>query len=80
MDGSQKVPYRFVETLRASPVRAVVEGLRAWIKFCTAQVRAGHALNDPKADEIAQAVRSNDPVKAMLELVDASDLLPFMRA
>ena len=80
MDGSQKVPYRFVETLRASPVPAVVEGLRAWIKFCTAQVRAGHALNDPKADEIAQAVRSNDPVKAMLELVDASDLLPFMRA
>lgn len=80
MDGSQKVPYRFVETLRASPVPAVVEGLKAWIRFCTDQVRAGQALNDPKADEIAQAVRSGDPLKAMLALVDATDLLPLMRA
>jgi fructuronate reductase len=78
MDGSQKVPYRFVGTLREGDAPAVRRGVQAWIGFCTSQVQAGAILNDPKADEIATAVRSADPVGAMLKIVGAADLRPLI--
>ena len=79
MDGTQKVPYRFIATLRDGPAPAVVEGVRAWIEFCTSETKAGRVLNDPKAAQIAAAVRADDPVPALLELVGAADLTPIIR-
>ncbi|MGC1494235.1 MAG: mannitol dehydrogenase family protein [Sulfitobacter sp.] len=79
MDGSQKVPYRFIATLRDGDAPAVVFGLRAWIAFCVSETIAGRELNDPKADQIAKAARSEDPVTALLALVGASDLAPLMQ-
>lgn len=79
MDGAQKVPYRFITTLRDGPAPAVVEGVRAWIEFCTSETQAGRALNDPKAAQIAAAVRTDDPAAALLALVGATDLAPIIR-
>jgi fructuronate reductase len=79
MDGSQKVPYRFIATLRAGNAPAVVDGLRAWIAFCLTETAAGRALNDPKAGEIAQAAAASDPTAALLALVGAADLAPLIR-
>lgn len=79
MDGSQKVPYRFIGTLRAGDAPAVVEGVRAWIAFCIGETAAERTLNDPKAEEIKRAVAGDDPTLALLALVGADDLAPLIR-
>jgi fructuronate reductase len=79
MDGSQKVPYRFVGTLRAGQADAVLAGIKAWIAFCISETNAGRPLNDPKAAEIAHAVHSGNPALALLELVGAADLFGLIK-
>ena len=37
MDGSQKLPYRFVPTLRETGSQAVIAGMRAWISYCMSE-------------------------------------------
>ena len=74
MDGSQKVPYRFLETLRVSSSPALIRAVRSWVTFCRAQTAQGLPLNDPKAKEIAKAANSENPEIALLELLDAADL------
>lgn len=80
MDGSQKVPYRFVGTLRDAGAVAphVAAALKAWVAFCTAQTAAGHALEDPLADQLANAAQGGDPQGDILRLIGAEDLLPLM--
>jgi len=80
MDGSQKVPYRFIATLRDAKAPAVIAGLEAWIAFCCALTEKGQAVNDPKAAEIACTARSDDPALALLTLVGAADLRPLIGA
>jgi fructuronate reductase len=77
MDGSQKVPYRFVETLRYGDAPAVLEGIRAWIAFCIHETTHGRSVNDPKSEEITKAVHTSDPKTALLELIGAKDLAPL---
>ncbi|WP_171128555.1 MULTISPECIES: mannitol dehydrogenase family protein [unclassified Ruegeria] len=79
MDGSQKLPYRFLPTLRETGSEAVRDGLRFWIAFCLSETAQGRALNDPLADEIATAARQTDPVPALLKLIGAEDLVPALR-
>jgi fructuronate reductase len=84
MDGSQKTPYRFIETIRdllemGEPADALVHGLKSWINFCIEETREGRTLDDPKAHQIAHAVQSNDPVFELLKLVNAVDLYPLMQ-
>ena len=79
MDGSQKVPYRFVGTLREVKAEAVLEGLRAWVGFCISETAQGKVLNDPKAAEIAEAAQSDTPEEQLLTLVGAADLVPLIR-
>ena len=74
MDGSQKVPYRFLETLRASSSPTLIKAVWSWIIFCRTQTAQGLPLNDPKAKEIVIAVNSECPIIALLELLDAADL------
>ncbi|MFK7836469.1 MAG: mannitol dehydrogenase family protein [Sulfitobacter sp.] len=78
MDGSQKLPHRFIAPLRTGDAPAMVEGVRAWIRFCASEVAIGHPLRDPKAEQIAQALQSKDPTTAMLTLVGAADLAPLI--
>jgi fructuronate reductase len=74
MDGSQKIPYRFLETLRAGHGPIVAEAVRSWMEFCRVQTSNGRVLNDPKALDIARAVHSENPEAALLEVIGARDL------
>ena len=78
MDGSQKVPYRFAQTLRAGPAPSVATALDAWLEFCISETQTGHRLNDPLADDIAQAARTSSPKTAILALINCADLVPFI--
>ncbi len=79
MDGSQKLPYRFVPTLRETGSQAVIAGMRAWISYCMSETAKGRALNDSCALEIASAVKQPDPIVPLLGLVGAEDLAPLIR-
>ena len=81
MDGSQKVPYRFIGTLRDAPrSAAVIKGIQAWVAFCVSETAQGHILNDPKADEIAQHAASNHPKTGLLKLIGAEEIGPLISA
>ncbi|WP_170770799.1 mannitol dehydrogenase family protein [Ruegeria lacuscaerulensis] len=79
MDGSQKLPYRFIPTLRETGSKAVAEGLRAWIAYCVSETVQGRALNDPLAADIAQATQQDEPDKALLQIIGAQDVLAAVR-
>ena len=72
MDGSQKLPYRIVDSLKArkgaqSP--ALLSCLRAWIAFCRAETAAGRSLQDPVGTVLAEA----DKIEDFLHVIGAED-------
>ncbi len=74
MDGSQKLPYRMVDTLRAcheGDGAALVAGVRAWMAFCRSEIGAGRALQDPKAETLKNAQSDGD----FLGIIGAADLM-----
>ena len=75
-DGSQKLPYRFLDTLRDGGSPMLIQAVRAWMTFCQEQTEKGIPLYDPKAKEIAQAVNSERSETALLEVIGATDLAP----
>ena len=81
MDGSQKVPYRFIATLRDADgnAPAVIKGIQAWVDFCISETAMGKVLNDPKAKALMDAARGKDPLMKILSLVNAADLAPLIR-
>ncbi|MEP2640880.1 mannitol dehydrogenase family protein [Roseobacter sp.] len=79
MDGSQKLTYRMVDSLRAlaadgRAAPALAAAVRAWIAFCRAEVGAGQALQDPAADQIAGILTSGGSDADLLAVIGASDL------
>lgn len=79
MDGSQKLPYRFVDGLRERldaglPAPALVGGVQAWIAYCKAEHEAGRSLQDPKAVQIVEAIEGAHPDEMLLKLIGAADL------
>ncbi len=75
-DGSEKIRYRVLDTLTARADAGLKSprlsaAFNAWVDFCVAETQAGRALNDPRADAIANACRSADP------LAEISSLLGF---
>ncbi len=76
MDGTQKLPYRMIDSLRAlgGDAPALAAGVRAWARFCRAEVAAGRDLQDPKAAEIAQVLGAGGSDKDLLALVGAARL------
>ena len=59
-DGSQKLPVRLFGTLvdalaQARPIGRLVVGIAAWMQFVRRQARAGVAIVDPLASELAAA-------------------------
>ena len=72
MDGSQKIPQRWLETLahhqnlghqqRGSDFPAIKAAIAAWIAFLSG---GQHPVDDPMADALISAVRSSDPMQAL---------------
>ena len=74
MDGSQKIPYRWGDSLRALAQQgvsapALSQAVTAWIGFCCAEVAAGRALQDPADHAIASAAQGPAPKRDLLALV-----------
>ena len=74
MDGSQKLPYRFLDTLREGGSPMLIRAVQSWMTFCKEQTKKGVPLYDPKAKEIKRAVNSERPETALLEVIGATDL------
>lgn len=74
MDGSQKLPYRILETLRARAAPVLISAVRAWMSYCITQTAQGEKLNDPLAEDIAKAANSTQPERMLLQLIGAEDL------
>ena len=67
MDGSQKIPQRWLATLAAAQGQgrecpALLAGIAAWIRHLGG---ANGPVDDPRAAELAQAACSDDPVAAI---------------
>jgi fructuronate reductase len=66
-DGSQKLPYRLLDTVRGAlqagrPVDRLALPIAAWMLFVERQARAGIAIVDPLADRLAEIGRSGNLV------------------
>lgn len=78
MDGSEKIPYRFADSLRdldarGIPAPCLTQAVMAWVAFCEAECAAGRALDDPRADKIVAAVASGQRER-LLALVGIRNL------
>ncbi|MFK7878552.1 mannitol dehydrogenase family protein [Roseobacter sp.] len=79
MDGTQKLPYRMLDSLRALqkmnlPAPTLRFGVNSWIAFCRAEVIADRALQDPLAEGIAEVISSGGSDAQLLSLIGAEDL------
>lgn len=72
-DGSQKLPYRLLDTTREAldsgrSVERLAVPVAAWIAFLRRKAEAGEKITDPLAETLAAAATSGDPVAALLEV------------
>jgi fructuronate reductase len=72
-DGSQKLPYRLLETIAEAldagrPVDRLAVPVAAWIAFLRRKAQAGETITDPLADALAAAAADSDPVDAVLAI------------
>jgi len=70
-DGSQKLPYRLLDTVREAldagrGLERLAVPVAAWIAFVRRKAEAGEQITDPLADTLAAAATSANPVTAML--------------
>lgn len=70
-DGSQKLPYRLLDTTREAleagrSVERLAVPVAAWIAFLRRKAQAGEKITDPLADTLAAAATAADPVGATL--------------
>ncbi len=66
MDGSQKIPQRWLETLawhqqRGMRCSSLEAAIAAWIDF----LRSDHPIDDPLADELRGAVAGPDAIERL---------------
>jgi len=72
-DGSQKLPYRLLDTVADAlsagrPVERLALPIAAWMRFVERRGMEGVAIVDPLAAELLAVARSADPVAAFLGL------------
>jgi fructuronate reductase len=72
-DGSQKLPYRLLDTTREAldagrDVARLAVPIAAWIAFLRRKAQAGETITDPLAETLAAAATGADPVGAMLAI------------
>ena len=75
-DGSQKLPYRLLDTIAAAldagrPVDRLAVPIAAWIAFLKRKTAAGEAITDPMADTLAAAAGDVDAVLALRQIFPA---------
>ena len=74
MDGSAKLPVRVLPVLSelmrdGGETGPHLRTLAEWCRFVIAQTQAGSGLEDPRADDMAMAARSAEPVGALCDLL-----------
>lgn len=72
-DGSQKLPYRLLDTAADAlesgrSIERLAVPIAAWMLFVDKRTRAGVEIADPLADELVAAVGSSEPVEELLAL------------
>lgn len=72
-DGSQKLPYRLLDTIVSArgagrPIERLAVPIAAWVLFVEHQARADIPIIDPLSDRLTELGRTNDPVGAILDL------------
>jgi fructuronate reductase len=72
-DGSQKLPYRLLDTAREAldagrPVERLAVPVAAWMLFVERQARAGADLVDPMAQQLGEIARTGNLVPDLLGL------------
>jgi len=72
-DGSQKLPYRLLETAQDAldagrSVERLAVPIAAWIAFVRHKAQAGDTITDPLAETLARAATGSDVAAAMLAL------------
>ena len=72
-DGSQKLPYRLLDTIidarrSGRPIERLAVPIAAWVLFLERQTRAGAELVDPLADRLTAIARTTDSVDRILDL------------
>ncbi|RYD58846.1 MAG: mannitol dehydrogenase family protein [Sphingomonadales bacterium] len=72
-DGSQKLPYRLLDTIQDAldagrDVDRLAVPVAAWIAFVRYKAQAGETITDPLADVLAKAATGSDVATAMLAL------------
>jgi fructuronate reductase len=72
-DGSQKLPYRLLDTAREAlrdgrSVARLAIPIAAWIAFLQRKAEAGEEIVDPLAAELRAAATTVDPVRAILAM------------
>ncbi len=81
-DGSQKLPYRLLDTIAANHAAGrssarLIRAVAAWITFLTRQTNAGVAIVDPLAERLSGLVRAGDTPEARADrVVDGSGVFP----
>lgn len=71
-DGSQKLPYRLIDTIRdqlasGRSVERLAVPIAAWLMFIESRARAGIAIVDPIAAELTRIGRGPQPAEHLLE-------------
>jgi fructuronate reductase len=72
-DGSQKLPYRLLDTVRAAlaagrPVARLALPIAAWLRFLAAAAREGRPITDPLSGPLLQRAEDWRAVLAMREV------------
>jgi fructuronate reductase len=72
-DGSQKLPYRLLDTIQdeldaGRSVARLAVPVAAWIAFVRHKAQAGEKITDPLAEILARAATGSDVAAAMLAL------------
>ena len=62
MDGSEKVPYRLLDTIRenqknGAPVTFLANAVRAWLDFVIRESEQSRPLQDPRSNELAASAQ-----------------------
>ncbi|WP_066651539.1 MULTISPECIES: mannitol dehydrogenase family protein [Sphingomonas] len=80
-DGSQKLPYRLVDTIVANrragklPAHAAA-ALGCWVAFVISRARAGTTIIDPAAPMLATAASDADPARVIARLTEQALVFP----
>jgi len=77
-DGSQKLPYRVLDTTRAAleagrPVERLAVPVAAWIAFLRRKAQTGDKIVDPLADQLSNAAGSSDDAARLARTMLAID-------